>query len=71
MPGYRFAAWLRAPKDAAGLAAFRIALGLIVAISGTRFLAYGWVDRLFAGTRFQFKYWGFAWVPSLPAPWRV
>lgn len=54
---------LGAPRDAAALAVFRMAFGLLVAISAIRFLTYGWVDTLF-DTKFRFTYWGFAWVPS-------
>lgn len=37
--------------------------GLLVAVSATRFLVYGWVDTLF-GNPFRFHYFGFSWVPS-------
>ncbi|WP_426753569.1 HTTM domain-containing protein [Myxococcus sp. Y35] len=60
---------LLAPRDIAALVAFRVALGLLVCVSAVRFLAYGWVDVLFTGPRFHFTYWGFDWVPALPAPW--
>ncbi|WP_224240882.1 HTTM domain-containing protein [Hyalangium gracile] len=60
---------LLAPKDIAALVAFRIVFGLLVAVSATRFLAYGWVDEFFVRPRFHFTYWGFGWVPALPAPW--
>ncbi len=61
--------WLYAPKDIAALVAFRVALGLLITVSAARFLAYGWVDVLFVKPRFHFTYWGFSWVPALPAPW--
>jgi len=60
---------LAAPTDVGALVAFRIALGTIVSVSAIRFLAYGWVDELFVQPKFFFKYWGFGWVPTLPAPW--
>ncbi|QDE70012.1 MULTISPECIES: HTTM domain-containing protein [Myxococcus] len=60
---------LLAPRDIAALVAFRVALGLLIFVSAVRFLAYGWVDVLFTGPRFHFTYWGFGWVPALPAPW--
>ncbi|MBZ4419037.1 HTTM domain-containing protein [Myxococcus sp. RHSTA-1-4] len=60
---------LLAPRDIAALVAFRVALGLLVTVSAIRFLAYGWVDTLFTQPRFHFTYWGFGWVPALPAPW--
>ncbi|RUO92930.1 HTTM domain-containing protein [Corallococcus sp. AB018] len=62
-------AWLLAPRDIAALAAFRVALGLLITVSAVRFLAYGWVGVLFAQPRFRFTYWGFGWVPVLPGDW--
>ena len=61
--------WARllAPTDAAALVVVRVALGLIVTVSAVRFLAYEWVDFLFVAPTFQFKYWGFSWVPALGA----
>src|SRR5262245_48202657 len=60
---------LAEPRDAAGLVAFRVALGVLVAVSALRFLVYGWVDRLLVAPGFHFKYWGLEWVPALGAPW--
>jgi hypothetical protein len=65
----RLWAFLLAPRDIAALAVFRAALGLLITVSAIRFLAYGWVDTLFVRPRFHFTYWGFDWVPALPAPW--
>jgi vitamin K-dependent gamma-carboxylase len=59
--------WLFAPRDAAALVVFRIAFGLLIAVSATRFLAYDWVEPLFVAPRFHFAYWGFEWVPH-PGP---
>lgn len=53
------------PIDAAWLAAFRIALGTLIAVSMQRFLIYGWVDRILVDPTFRFKYWGFEWVEPL------
>lgn len=58
----RVRAWLSAPRDAAALVVFRVAFGLLVSVSATRFLVYGWVEQLF-DTKFQFHYFGFGWVP--------
>jgi len=55
-PGGCLAAWRRtlgAPVDAASVAAFRIAFGLLMAASTARFVANGWVDRFF-GERHTF-----------------
>lgn len=64
----RLRAALVAPRDAAALAAFRIAFGAIVALSALRFLAYGWVDEFFIQPSFHFHYWGFGWLPVAPGP---
>jgi vitamin K-dependent gamma-carboxylase len=64
-----FAKRLVAPHDVAALVFFRVALGVLVTISSSRFLAYGWVDEYFVQPRSFLKYWGFGWVPALPAPW--
>src|SRR5262245_56799122 len=62
------AARLRAPRDIAALAAFRVAFGTIVAVSALRFLCFGWIDQLFTMPRFHFRYWAFGWVPTPSAP---
>lgn len=56
------------PVDIAWLAAFRIFYGVSLGISMLRFLAYGWIDRLFVEPKFFFKYWGFEWVEPLSGP---
>jgi vitamin K-dependent gamma-carboxylase len=61
----RARAHLTAPRDAAGLAVFRALFGLLVSVSALRFLHYGWVDQLFVGPTYFFKYWGFEWVEPL------
>lgn len=56
----RASAWLRSrlltPRDAAGIAAFRILFGILGLTSALRFLAYGWVDQFFVEPRFFFTY---------------
>jgi vitamin K-dependent gamma-carboxylase len=55
------------PWDAAGLAAFRFVYGLVMAVSLTRFQAFGWVHELYVRPTFFFKFWGFEWVkPASP-----
>jgi hypothetical protein len=66
----RLARRLFAPVDPAGLVAFRVAFGLLVFASATRFVAKGWVEPLLVAPTFQFKYWGFEWVRLGPA-WSV
>jgi hypothetical protein len=60
---------LARPRDAAGLAAFRVLFGLLVAGGALRFLLNGWVERFYLEPTFFFKYWGFEWVRPWPAPW--
>ena len=60
------AALLR-PVDSAWLAAFRVLFGLTLLTSTLRFLAYGWIDKLFVAPAFHFKYWGFSWIEVPPA----
>lgn len=64
------ALWRRAwrPVDSASLVFLRVAVGALIAISAARFLAFGWVDRLFVQPRYFFSYWGFEWVRPLPSP---
>ena len=59
--------WLSEERDAAGLAAFRVLFGSVVATSAGRFLAYGWVDEFFVKPRFTFHYLFAPGVPLLPA----
>lgn len=61
-----FEAALARPVDIAWLVAFRVLLGLLLAISMERFIHYGWIDSLLVGPTFRFKYYGFGWVEPLP-----
>jgi hypothetical protein len=54
-----------APVDVAGLAAVRVAVGLLGLTSCLRFLHYGWVEEFFVRPAFFFKYAGFEWVAPL------
>lgn len=54
-------------EDAAGLAAFRVLFGVLVAASAIRFELNGWVERCFVEPTFFFHYWGFEWVRPLSA----
>jgi len=56
---------MSSPRDAAGLAAFRVFIGVLGTISALRFLHYGWVDALFVTPRFHFKYWFAPFVEPL------
>jgi vitamin K-dependent gamma-carboxylase len=56
--------WVARPCDVAWLVAFRAFYGLSMAVSAQRFIANGWIDRLFVEPSFHFKYYGFHWVES-------
>lgn len=58
------------PQDIAALAVFRILFGLLLCVGTLRFMALGWVDRLYAEPSFHFKYWGFDWV-VVPDRWAL
>ena len=66
----RFLSWLREPVDGASLAAFRIAFGVILLWDVFRY--WPRIQRLFLdsldnpGGGFQFRYYGWEWVPTLP-----
>ena len=66
----RLLAWLREPVDGASLAVFRIAFGAI--LLWDVFRHWPRIQRLFLdslenpGGGFQFKYYGWEWVPALP-----
>ena len=63
--GKRFRVHLTTEQDAAGIAAFRVMLGLVACVSALRFLAYGWVDQLFVNPQFFFTYWFAPFVEPL------
>lgn len=58
-----------APIDAAGLVAFRVLFGVLIAVAAVRFVANGWVAEHFLEPKHFFTYWGFEWVRPLPGPW--
>ena len=51
----------------APLAGFRVAFGLLVFGATVRFWAHGWIEELYVKPRFFFSYYGFEWLPRLPA----
>lgn len=62
----RFEQAVVSPVDNSFLVLFRFALGVLLAISMERFLAYGWIDDLLLSPSLRFKYYGFHWVEPLP-----
>jgi vitamin K-dependent gamma-carboxylase len=61
-------ALLNRPRDAAGLAAFRVLFGALALLSVVRFWSYGWIDELYVHPSFHFTYYGFGWVEPWPPP---
>lgn len=59
---------LNEPVDIASLAVFRVLFGGLMCVAAVRFIAEGWVERVYLRPSFFFKYWGFEWVQVLPAP---
>jgi vitamin K-dependent gamma-carboxylase len=65
----RWITWLdacNAPRDGAGLGAFRALFGALLALSVIRFWAYGWIDELYVRPSFHFTFFGFDWVRPWP-----
>lgn len=62
----RLAAAQPIPGDS--LRFFRVAFGLVVAVSALRLLLLGWSEALYSGPQFHFAYSGLGWVPVLPTP---
>lgn len=61
--GRRAVSQLEEPTDPAGLAAFRVLFGVLVAAGAARFLASGYLDKLYCDDAFYFRYPGLSWVP--------
>ena len=57
--------YLHTYTQAATLAFFRLAFGLMMLLSLIRFACYGWIDKFYIKPQFHFKYYGFAWVQPL------
>ena len=69
-PKYRrLADAARRPVAADSVAVFRIGFGLLAVYSSVRFLAKGWVDRLYLEPEHHLTYPGFGWVQPWPSPW--
>jgi len=60
---------LTRPVDGAGLAAFRVLLGLVLLSQTIRFWANGWIEALWLAPEFHFTWAGFDWVRPMPGAW--
>jgi hypothetical protein len=62
----RVAAAAARPVDIASLAAFRVIFGLVMFGGILRFLATGWIEKMYGEPRWFFAYPGFDWVEPWP-----
>jgi hypothetical protein len=54
-----------APRRIAPLVTFRLLFGGLMATGAFRFMASGWIERLYGEPGFFFKFYGFEWVSAL------
>lgn len=50
------------PKDITPLITFRVLFGGLMMVGALRFMANGWVEKLYGDPYFFFKFYGFEWV---------
>jgi Vitamin K-dependent gamma-carboxylase len=55
-------AYLNTPANAASLAFYRIAFGIMMFLSMVRFALNDWIDKFYIAPVFHFTYYGFSWV---------
>lgn len=55
-------AYLNTTTDAASLAFYRLAFGIMMFLGMLRFAANGWIDKFYIKPVFHFTYFGFSWV---------
>jgi len=58
--------YLRQEVSIAPLVIFRIAFGLLMFVSISRFMFKGWVQTMYVLPKLHFPYYGFEWVKALP-----
>ncbi|AWH86404.1 HTTM domain-containing protein [Flavobacterium album] len=61
----RFHTYLNTYTDAATLAFYRIAFGLMMFFSVVRFAMNGWINKFYITPGFHFTYYGFEWVKPI------
>lgn len=54
------------PIDIAGLAIFRVALGLLLFLGIIRFMEKSWVTEFYVKPKYFFSYYGFSWIQPWP-----
>jgi hypothetical protein len=58
--------YLSKPVSTAPLAILRIAFGLLMVASVSRFILNGWIETMYIQPKIFFPYYGFEWVKPLP-----
>ena len=58
----KFQAYLNRQADAASLAFYRVAFGIMMFLSLVRFALNGWIEKFYIAPDFHFSYYGFSWV---------
>jgi hypothetical protein len=59
--------YFKAPVSIAPLVIFRIAFGLLMLVSISRFILKGWVETMYIMPKVFFPYYGLEWIQPLPA----
>ncbi len=54
--------------DGASLAAWRVLIGVIMAVAHLRFVSEGWIDAFYVAPKLRFAYWGLEFVAPLSGP---
>lgn len=62
----KLSALMNSPSGIAPLVIFRIAFGLLMFLSITRFIFKGWVQTMYVMPKVFFPYFGFEWMKPLP-----
>ncbi len=57
--------YLNSYSQAATLAFFRLAFGLMMVMSLIRFASNGWIDKFYIKPQFHFTYYGFEWIKPI------
>lgn len=60
-----FKTYLNQNTNAAPLAVFRMAFGIMMLLSIVRFWYHGWIETLYILPKFHFSYYGFEWIKPL------
>ena len=60
-----FKKYLNTTTQAATLAFFRLAFGLLMVGSLIRFASFNWIEKFYIAPQFHFSYYGFDWVKPL------